>query len=120
MSNNYKSTFEERVGEVLESSGFEYEPFSVDYVLEKKYTPDFVLADCYVECKGYFRPGDTYKYKNIAAQLADQGIEFVFLFMSPHKKVRKGAKMTMAQWAERHVIPWFADAEEVVNYVLDN
>ena len=39
----------------------------IDYRIERKYTPDFVYekqgVTYYIECKGYFRAGDTQKYE---------------------------------------------------------
>lgn len=108
------------MGAELLPAGFVYEPYTVDYVLEKRYVPDFVLADCHVEVKGYFRAGDTTKYKVVAQTLQQEGLEFVFLFQTPNKKIRKGAKMTMAQWADRNQIPWFSSAQEIIDHVLDS
>lgn len=111
----YRSTFEERNGEVLEAEGFCYEPYKIPYFTKHNYTPDFVYLGVLVECKGYFRPGDQKKYKAIRDSLgADK--ELVFLLQYPDKKVRKGAKLTMAGWCEKEGIVWFDDPEDLVDY----
>jgi len=115
MTSKYRSGFEESVGEVLEPRGFEYEPFSVTYNMPGKYTPDFVLGDTLVECKGYFRPGDQKKYLAVKNGLVGSQ-ELVFLLQYPSKRVRKGAKLTMSGWCDKNNIRWFATPQEVIDY----
>ena len=62
--------------------------------------------DILVEAKGYFRVGDTQKYKAIRDSLLTQQ-ELVFLLYSPTKKIRKGAKMNMGEWCEKEGLRWF-------------
>ena len=109
-SNKYRSGFEAEIGDILSPAGFEYEPMTIYYTMPGNYTPDFVLdvgglGQILVECKGYFRPGDTKKYKAINDSLLFD--ELVFVLQAPHKKVRKGAKLTMAGWCEKHGIKWY-------------
>lgn len=85
----------------------EYEPFKVDYVVHKSYTPDFVsvgTSDTWYEAKGFFRPGDTIKYKAIRNQFPDKRL--VFIFSNPHKPTRKDVKSTHADWAEKNGWEW--------------
>ncbi len=102
----YRSKLEERVADALDED-WEYEPFSAPYTTKRKYTPDFVL-DCkqetWIEVKGYFRPGDTAKYKAIRSDYPD--IRLIMCFSHPQKPVRKGAKLTMAQWATKEGWDW--------------
>ena len=95
----YRSKLEERVAEVLYND-WQYEPASYDYVISRRYTPDFVRPNTcgypeWIEVKGYFRPGDTAKYKAIRTYYPDHRL--IMCFSHPHKPVRKGAKLTMAQ-----------------------
>ena len=85
----FRSVFEEHTAEVLE--GFDYEPYTVPYTIHRNYRPDFVHApsDTLVECKGFFREGDTKKYTSIRDSLEDYQ-RLVFVLMNPNKKVRKG------------------------------
>ena len=84
----FRSTFEEDVSKILK--GFDYEPFTVPYVIERNYRPDFVhnASGTLVECKGYFRDGDTKKYTSIRDSLPT-GQQLVFVLMQPNKKIRK-------------------------------
>ena len=95
----YRSKFEESVAKVLDDD-WEYESKRVPYNQPRKYTPDFVKGDTWIEVKGYFRVGDTAKYKAIRKSHPD--VKLVFLFSNPDKKVRKGAKLTMGAWAEKN------------------
>jgi hypothetical protein len=120
-SGKYRSRFENRCGDLLEPAGFEYEPFRVPYKVDHKYTPDFTFTNkaghtVMVEAKGYFRPGDTQKYKAIKKCLYPE-YELVFLLQSPTKQVRSGGKITMAGWCNKEGIPWFSNTTDVINYV---
>ena len=116
----FRSTFEDDVSKVLK--GFDYEPFTVPYIISRSYRPDFVhsASNTLVECKGYFRDGDTKKYTSVRDSLPE-GQELVFVLMSPNKKIRKGAKMTMAQWCDKEGILWYniETLQELINYVTN-
>jgi hypothetical protein len=115
-----RSGFEEKVGEILEPAGFLYEPFSIPYYSEHKYTPDFTIGDLMVETKGWFRPGDRQKYQAIAKAARDYDSELVFLLQSPLKKVAKGAQLTMSGWCNKHDIKWFTldSIDKLIEYAL--
>jgi len=121
---NFRSEFERDVATQLQPFGFSYEPYQVPYRIERKYTPDFVYdyrGQTYlIECKGYFRAGDTQKYRSIANCLgSDQ--ELIFVLMKPNQKVNKTTKLTMAQWCEKHSILWYSidTLKDLVDYVSD-
>ena len=99
----YRSRFEENVGNTL-GSDFEYESERHAYKISRKYTPDFINGDIWIEVKGYFRAGDVAKYKAIAEQYPEKTL--IFVFSDPNKKVRKNAKMSMSQWADRNGWEW--------------
>lgn len=61
-----------------------------------------------IEAKGYFRKGETKKYKYL--RLAEPDLDFRFIFEDADKPVRKGAKLNHGQWAEKHGYKW-ADKE---------
>ena len=113
----FRSKFEKEVA--LELRGWQYEPMKLDYYVPRTYTPDFVYQDVWVECKGYFRAGDVAKYLAINAECMDRGLRFVFVLQDPKKKVRKGSKITMSEWCDKHDIPWFTltNLEELRDYV---
>ena len=102
----FRSTFEDDVSKVLKE--FDYEPFTIPYTISRSYRPDFVDGSglFLVECKGYFRDGDTKKYTSIRDSLPE-GQELVFVLMQPNKKIRKGAKMTMSEWCDKEKILWY-------------
>ena len=121
---NFRSEFERDVATQLQPFGFSYEPFQVPYRIERKYPPDFVYEynerTYLIECKGYFRAGDTQKYRSIANCLgSDQ--ELIFILMKPNQKVSKSTKNTMAQWCDKHNILWYNidTLKELVDYVSD-
>jgi hypothetical protein len=116
----FRSTFEEDVSKIL--TGFDYEPFTVPYTIERSYRPDFVhhSSGVLVECKGYFRDGDTKKYTSIRDSLPKEQ-ELVFVLMQPNKKIRKGAKMTMSEWCDKEGILWYTieTLQELIEYVAN-
>ena len=116
----FRSTFEDDVSKIL--TGFNYEPFTVPYTIARSYRPDFVdpSGKCLVECKGYFRDGDTKKYTSIRDSLPD-GQELVFVLMQPNKKIRKGAKMTMSEWCDKEKILWYTieTLQELIDHVAN-
>ena len=116
----FRSTFEEDVAKILKE--FNYEPFTVPYIISRNYRPDFVdPSGLYlIECKGYFRDGDTKKYTSIRDSLPE-GQELIFVLMQPNKKIRKGAKMTMSQWCDKEGILWYniETLQELISYVAN-
>lgn len=95
---------------LLLGGDWEYESERVDYVMHRKYTPDFTQGDTHIEVKGFFRPGDQAKYKAIKEVLDEQGKKLVFIFSNPNKPVRKGAKLTHGKWCERNGIEYYSTA----------
>jgi hypothetical protein len=121
---NFRSGFEEDVAKQLQPFGFSYEPFQVDYIIPRKYTPDFVYEKngrtYLIECKGYFRAGDTQKYRAISRSIPWTQ-ELIFVLMKPNQKVSKSTKLTMAEWCDKHNILWYNidTLKELVDYVSD-
>jgi len=117
----FRSKFEETIAKVLQ--GFEYEPITIPYVINRNYRPDFVHAatGTVVECKGFFREGDTKKYTSVRDSLP-KGQQLVFVLMHPNKKIRRGAKMTMAEWCDKEGIMWYTidTLQELINDVSNN
>ncbi len=122
---SFRSEFEKDVATQLQPFGFSYEPFQVPYEIPRKYTPDFVYEDSrgrgyLIECKGYFRAGDTQKYKAVSKSLPWTQ-ELIFVLMKPNQKVSKSTKLTMAEWCDKHDILWYTidTLKELVDYVSD-
>jgi hypothetical protein len=116
----FRSTFEDDVSKVLKE--FDYEPFTIPYTISRSYRPDFVDSSglSLVECKGYFRDGDTKKYTSIRDSLPE-GQELIFVLMQPNKKIRKGAKMTMSEWCDKEGILWYTieTLQELIDHVAN-
>ena len=103
----FRSKLEERVATLLQELGvsYEYETKKISYVIQHKYTPDFVLPNHTVlECKGYWDAEDRRKIKQVKKDNPDLDIRMVF--QSPYNTISKKSKTTYAQWCEKHDIPW--------------
>lgn len=115
----YRSGLEAKVAEKSPRGLLAYEPWKIDYVEHHTYLPDFVseAGKVLVECKGFFRVGDTLKYKSIRDSVDPW--ELIFVLSDPNKKVRKGSKMTMGQWCEKEGFKWCTvdSLEKLIKYV---
>ena len=118
-NSKYRSSLEAKFASNNSGRGYLYEPFSLPYIMKRSYKPDFVIDDVMIECKGFFRPGDTLKYKSIRDSIPEY--ELVFVLSDPNKKVRKGSKMTMGQWCEKEGIKHFTvyEHEKLNNYIAN-
>jgi len=120
--NGYRSGFEEELSKKLQPRGFTYEPYKIPYTIHKTYTPDFVYDNgetkYYIEAKGFFRVGDTQKYKAIVDSLSWTE-ELVFILMKPNQRVSKSTKMKMHEWCDKYKIMWYNidTLEELIEYV---
>ena len=116
----YRSGLEKAFAEKVPKT-FQYESASMPYVMTRTYLPDFTYATrkktYYIECKGFFREGDTMKYKAIRDSIEDG--ELVFVLSDPNKKLRKGAKMTMGEWCKKEGFMHFTidQTKELMQYV---
>jgi len=113
----YRSGLEKALAERLPKE-FEYEPFAVPYVTHRKYTPDFVCGSCFIEAKGFFRAGDTMKYKAIRDCIDG---ELIFVFSDGNKKLRKGSKITHSEWCIKENIKSFSihECDELIKYIKE-
>lgn len=104
----YKSKFESAVAKRLSALGFkhEYETEYFNYILSKKYNPDFTLTGTSIilEVKGVLDRQAREKMKAVKEQNPEADIRFVF--MRPHARC-PGMKMTHAQWAEKYGYIWY-------------
>jgi len=85
-----------------------YETARLPYTISRNYIPDFVVVlpsgyTFYVEVKGYFRAVDQTKMRAVKEANPDLDIRFLFQYDKP---VRKGAKMTYSDWADKYHFPW--------------
>jgi len=110
MATKYRSKLEKECHTLL-GKEWKYEPHRIAYTVRRNYTPDFCLNDYYIEVKGFFRAGDTQKYRAIAEQLKFEGKHLIFLMPDPEKKTRKGGKTTYRQWCAKYGIEIFSTKE---------
>jgi len=102
----FRSGLEKDLSEKLDGH-FLFEPYSLPYITKRNYLPDFVHEGkkVLIECKGFFRVGDTQKYTAIRDSLDDW--ELVFVLSNPSKKVRKGGKTTMGEWCDKECFKYY-------------
>lgn len=106
-----RSGFERTIAAFLDHNKvrYQYEPHHLDYVLERKYTPDFLLPNgIYIEAKGKLDQ-DT-RSKMIAVKKAHPELDVRFVFMRGENKLSKGSKQTYLDWAAKNGFP-AADGE---------
>ena len=116
----YRAGLEASFAAIAPKRKFKYEPFDVHYIMHRKYKPDFVHArpGTLLELKGFFRTGDTMKYKAIRDCIAPYR-ELIFVLSDPNKKLRKGDKMTMGQWFDKEGFKHYTlnDFDKLLQYV---
>ena len=118
MKRAFRSGLEKDLSEKLDGQ-YKFEPYDLPYTVHKKYLPDFVHEGkaVLVECKGFFRVGDTQKYTAIRDSMPEW--ELVFVLSNPNKKVRKGGKITMGEWCEKEGFQHYTieTAKELTRYI---
>jgi hypothetical protein len=105
----FRSKYEETVWNDVEAQGLkmDYEPYALEYLVKGNYYPDFLLPNgIFVEAKGYF--DSRARAKMIAVKKNNPDLDIRLLFMNSRTKVRKGSKLTYADWCEKYGFP-FAD-----------
>lgn len=98
-----RSAFEKTLAVFLDRKGvvYQYEPHSLDYVLERTYTPDFLLPNgVYIEAKGKLDQ-DT-RSKMIAVKKAHPDKDIRIVFMRGGNKLSKGSNTTYMGWATKN------------------
>lgn len=105
----FRSKYEQEVFNTVERNGLtvDYEPFSLPYLMKGNYYPDFVLPNgIIVEAKGYF--DSRARAKMIAVKKHNPNLDIRFVFMNSRTKLRKGSKLSYADWCDKYGFP-FAD-----------
>ena len=99
----YRSKFELSVANNLEQRKvpFQYESEIIRYVLECRYTPDFILPNgIIIETKGRLLQKDARKHRAIKKQHPELDIRFVFT--NSKSKLYKGSKTTYGMWCNKY------------------
>ena len=102
----FRSGLESAFSAAVGTKDFAYEPARIPYIIRKKYVPDFICqrTGAMIETKGFFRVGDTQKYKAIRDEI---NRPLIFVFTDSRKRLRKGSKMNLAQWCEKENLAHF-------------
>ena len=102
----FRSGLESAFSEAVGTEDFAYEHARIPYIIKKKYVPDFICqrTGAMIECKGFFRVGDTQKYKAIRDEI---NRPLIFVFTDSRKRLRKGSKMNLGQWCEKENLAHF-------------
>lgn len=94
---------------------WEHHANHIEYIIKKKYEPDFVKGNIILEAKGRFWDHAEYsKYVWIRESLPDT-MDLVFLFQKPFSpmpgatKRKNGTKRTHAEWAEANNFKWYTE-----------
>ena len=102
----FRSGLEERVAEQLEAKNipFLYEAHNFKYVLESRYTPDFILQNGVVlEVKGFFKPSERRKHVALKEQHPDLDLRFVF---QRNNTLTRKSSTRYSDWCDRHGFKW--------------
>ena len=106
-TSKFRSNFEKVIDAQLKRAGisYGYETEKLGYVLEKTYTPDFILHNgIYIEAKGYWEPAD--RTKHLAVRKANPFVDIRFVFQNPWNKLSKRSKTTYGDWCDKHNFQW--------------
>jgi hypothetical protein len=93
--------------------GCVFHPPKIEYVIHKKYEPDFVKGKVLIEAKGRFRDRqESAKYLWLRKALP-KGYTLVFVFMNhkasmPGSRRRKdGTRQSVGEWATKQEFTWY-------------
>lgn len=111
--NKYRNKFETKTGEWLDERNvkFSYESERLDYTIEAKYVPDFILTTrkgrrIYIETKGNGRSFDgptRRKMLAVRSNHPDKDIRIVFYGDGKIGPTRKdGSRLTQSEWAKKN------------------
>ena len=112
-------TLEEKVADLLVELGvkYEYETEKISYVIEHKYSPDFILPNgVYLECKGYWDSADRRKIKAVKTQHPNLDLRMVF--QAPYNTISKKSKTTYAKWCDKNNIPWCSFSNIPIKWLI--
>ena len=99
----FKSALELAVSKKLPKRRWEYEPERIEYMLPKKYIPDFVIQSksgkkIYIEVKGWFRWEDQQKMRAVKNSRPDMDIRMFF----PKDQKVQTSEMLNSEWCHKH------------------
>jgi hypothetical protein len=103
----YKSVLEKKIAKILGRKAT-YETEVLQYVMPKRYTPDFVVAlpsdgRLYLEVKGFFRREDQAKMRAVKRCNPTTDIRMYF----PNDNKVQGGRMTNSEWCKKYEFPFY-------------
>lgn len=108
LKNGYHSGLEESICNYLKlcNVNYKYEPYQVEYIQVRNYTPDILLLDSniLIEIKGEFSGKDRTKHLLVKAQNPKLDIRFVF--SNPYRFLSDKTTTTYAQWCDKNGFKW--------------
>ncbi len=106
-TSKFRSGFEKVIDAQLTRVGvsYSYESMKLSYVLEKTYTPDFILDNgIIIEAKGYWEPAD--RTKHLKVREANPDLDIRFCFQNAWNRLSKRSSTTYATWCDKHKFKW--------------
>jgi hypothetical protein len=120
---NVRSGFERDIGQLLDREGFDFDyestkfryPFPIpgaycEYCYDESrihkdriYTPDFVIGDIYLECKGKLTAAERKKFEAIRDEWPELDLRFLFM---RDNWLTKAHKSRYSDWAKRIGYPY--------------
>lgn len=100
-----RSGFEKTISKLLKKNKvrFTYETLSLEYVVARKYKPDFICNDIIIEAKGRFTGADRTKLLKIKERYPDLDIRLWFM---QDNWMTKKKLMRYSDWARKHGFPY--------------
>lgn len=102
----HRSKLETDVEKQLLSYGLSpiYEQSKYEYILKRKYTPDFQVGDVFIEVKGWWPPHERQKFLSVLA--ANPKLKIFVALQRPEQRLSKTSSTTLAKWCEKHGVCW--------------
>ena len=102
----HRSRLEDQVEEALLKQGLapQYEPDKFEYVLHRKYKPDFKVGDVYIEVKGWWPPPERTKF--LAVIMNNPELKIFVALQRPNLTLNKKSSTTYAQWCNKYGVAW--------------
>lgn len=99
----FKSALEKAISQKLPRARWKYEPERIEYMLPKRYIPDFVVTTrsgkkIYLEVKGWMRWEDQQKMRAVKNSRPDLDIRFVF---AADNRVQT-SEMRCSEWCDKY------------------
>lgn len=115
----FRSKFEKTIANILKTNKVEaaYEPFTLPYVLNCNYTPDFVVRGIVIEAKGVLTPAD--RKKMCAVKKSNPDLDIRLWFMKDNYLSNKTKATRYSDWAKKNGFPFHVGETFPEHWFLD-